>query len=58
MEVTELATNPIVSYAGTGNRFRNYLSMRFVEDAGDGELVEALQLQGELDWQPGVREGE
>ena len=43
-----MATNPIVYYAGTGNQFRNYLSMRCVEDAGNRELVEALQLQGNL----------
>ena len=48
MEVTDLATNPIVYYAGTGNQFRNYLSMRCVEGAGNRELVEALQLQGNL----------
>ena len=43
-----MATNPIVYYAGTGNQFRNYLSMRCVEDVGNRELVEALQLQGNL----------
>ena len=48
MEVTDLATNPFVYYAGTGNQFRNYLSMRCVEDAGNRELVEALKLQGNL----------
>ena len=43
-----MATNPNVYHAGTGNRFRNYLSMRCVEDVGDRELVEALQLQGNV----------
>ena len=43
-----MATNPFVYYAGTGNQFRNYLSMQCVEDAGNQELVEALQLQGNL----------
>ena len=47
MGVTDEATYPIVC-AGTGNQFRNYLSVRCVEDAGNKELVEALKLQGNL----------
>ena len=48
MEATDLATNPLVYYAGTGNQFRSYLPMRCDGDAGNQELVEALQLQGSL----------
>ena len=47
MGVTDEATYPIVC-AGTGNQFRNHISMRCVEDVGNKELVEALKLQGNL----------
>ena len=48
MEVTDLATSPFVCCAGTGNQFRNYFSMQCIGDAGNQELVEALQLRGNL----------
>ena len=48
MEATNLATNPLVYYAWTGNQFKSYLSMRCVQDAGNQELLEALQIQGGL----------
>ena len=40
--------NPLVYYVGTGNGAANYLAMRFVENDGNQELADALQLQGQL----------
>ena len=40
--------HPLVYYAGTGNGAANYLAMRFVENDGNQELADALQLQGQL----------
>ena len=48
MAGTGSATNPLVYYAVSGNQSGNYLSMRRIEDVGNQELIDALQLQGNL----------